>query len=210
MRRSLDAAVRQTGVTQTFPMTTVPAEPIRRLPVAEGVRPARRVSPTVVIGQAGLFRRHRVHRAARRQRSGRRTERGPAVDPSRGRLERSMTLRPPGEHRRICQMPGAAGCQGLPSVDRYRRNQQHWRLGPRLGLSVSRRSTGCSRPCETSHSLWDQRQDSADVPVLVQELPKSCPAAELAAVMRLVSACSGGSLVPKTATPEIPSTLTAT
>jgi serine/threonine protein kinase len=55
VRRSLDAAVRQTGVTQTFPMTTVPAEPIRRLPVAEGVRPARRVSPTVVIGQAGLL-----------------------------------------------------------------------------------------------------------------------------------------------------------
>ena len=54
VRRSLDAAVPQTGVTPTVPMATGPAEPTGRLPVAEGVRPGRRVSPAIAIGLAGL------------------------------------------------------------------------------------------------------------------------------------------------------------
>src|SRR5262245_15353751 len=54
VRSRLDAAVRQIGVTQTVPIETLPAEPTRRLPVAEGVRPARRVSPAIDIGLAGL------------------------------------------------------------------------------------------------------------------------------------------------------------
>ena len=54
VRTSLDAAVRQPGVTQTVSMEAVPPDPTRRLPLAEGVRPTRRVSPTVVIGLASI------------------------------------------------------------------------------------------------------------------------------------------------------------
>lgn len=55
VRRRLEDAARQIGVSQTVPMETLPAEPTRRLPVAEGVRPARRVSPAIDIGLAGLL-----------------------------------------------------------------------------------------------------------------------------------------------------------
>ncbi|HET7929704.1 MAG TPA: protein kinase [Actinomycetota bacterium] len=51
----LEAAARQIGVAQTVPMATLPPEPTRRLPVAEGVRPARRISPAIDIGLAGLL-----------------------------------------------------------------------------------------------------------------------------------------------------------
>ena len=54
VRRSLDAAVRQTRTTQTVPAKTVTDEPTRRLPVADGARPGRRFS-AIDIGLAGLL-----------------------------------------------------------------------------------------------------------------------------------------------------------
>jgi len=55
VRRSLEAAVRQTGVAQTDPTETATGETTRRLPVAESKRPVRRVSPAFDIGLAGLI-----------------------------------------------------------------------------------------------------------------------------------------------------------
>ena len=55
VRRSLDAAMRQAGVAQTVPTKTPTGETTRRLPVAEGERPVRRVSPAFDIGLAGLI-----------------------------------------------------------------------------------------------------------------------------------------------------------
>jgi serine/threonine-protein kinase len=57
--RSLDAVVRppvrQTGATQTVPMQPVPVETTAPVPVADGVAPARRVSPAVLTGLGGLL-----------------------------------------------------------------------------------------------------------------------------------------------------------